>query len=118
MHWVFSAWMGNYGNDRKENLTSYKVRKKLLDNFFDKYLPVLSPGGFMIIELTDAVADYRDPFDHPLGLESTHIYPVRHTPEMVKESASERGMVIVDKWCCVRYGHQPRTAYYLKRLDL
>lgn len=117
MHWVFSAWMGNYGNNPIQDPTAEEVRRELLNKFLDQYLPALAPGGFMILELTDAVADYRDPFDHPVGLELKKIYPVRHTPEMVKESAGERGLVIAEKWCCVSYGHQPRTAYYLKRLD-
>lgn len=115
MHWVFSAWMGNYGNIKKPDLNTETTRKRLLDEFLGLYSPVLAPGGHLIIELIDAVADYRDPFDHPLGNKSTEIYPVRHTPSMVEECAKSHGMIVVEKWLGVSYGHQPRTAYYLKK---
>lgn len=115
MHWVFSAWMGNYGNAPTADPYDKITRKRLLCEFLDLYVPQLLPGGVLIIELTDAVADYRDPLDHPAQNESTAIYPVRHTPEMVQECAKERGMTVIDKWLCISYGHQPRTAYYLKK---
>jgi SAM-dependent methyltransferase len=117
MHWVFSAWMGNYGNDPIRDPYSSEVRRELLCEFLDQYLPVLSPGGFFIIELTDAIADYRDPFDQGLGPIAIDIYPVRQTLDMVRECAFSRGMEVADKWCVMRYGHQPRTSYYLRKLS-
>jgi SAM-dependent methyltransferase len=118
MHWVFSAWMGNYGNNAValEAARLPEVRERALNDFLSKYAPHLDPGGFLILELTDAVTDYRLPADHPLGLESVDIYPIRHTPEQVACSAESNGMKIVSKNLCVSYGHHPRTSYILEKL--
>ena len=115
LHWVFSAWMGNYGNDTSENPFDPGVREELLTELLRNYSGQLNNGGLMIIELTDAVADYREAYDHPLGLESRNIYPVRQTPEQVSKCASAVGLDVVEKKLCVSYGHQPRTTYILKK---
>jgi cyclopropane fatty-acyl-phospholipid synthase-like methyltransferase len=113
LHWVFSAWMGNYGNKPAQAAYDPVVREKLLTDFLSQYAPHLNPGGFMLVELTDAVADYRESFDHPLGAESKQIYPVRHTPEQVQRCAAAVGLEVVDKRLSVAYGHHPRTSYVL-----
>jgi SAM-dependent methyltransferase len=116
LHWVFSAWMGNYGNTPNRDPYAPAVREQLLTDLLTPYAPHVSIGGVIIIELTDAVADYRDPFDHPSGEQSRSIYPVRHTPEQVARCAEALGFEIAEKRLCVSYGHQPRTSYILRRV--
>jgi SAM-dependent methyltransferase len=117
MHGVFAAWMGNYGNTAvaREEARSPEVREKVLSHFVLKYAPHLNPGGILILEL-DAVTDYRLPEDHPLGLESVDIYPVRHSPEQVDRCAEANSLRVVAKNLCVSYGHRPRTNYILEKL--
>ena len=116
LHWVFSAWSGNYGNEVIENPKDANVREKLLNNFFNEYSQILNKDGIIIVELTDAVADYRDPFDHPLGLESINIYPVRFNVEQVRECGKINNLELIDYRLSVSYGHQPRTTFILKRI--
>lgn len=115
LHWVFSAWSGNYGNPETEDPTSEGTRVELLDNFLRNYSQQLVPGGILIIELTDAVADYRDPKDHPMGHDLETIYPVRHSPDMVKHCADKNGLEVLHHRMTLSYGHQPRTAHYLQK---
>lgn len=117
LHWVFSAWAGNYGNRPAESATDPAVREALLTDFLAQYAPHLNPDGLLMIELTDAVADYRETYDHPHGLDSQRIYPVRHTPEQVRACAAKTGLEIVDKRLSVSYGHHPRTLYVLRKLQ-
>lgn len=116
MHWVFSAWAGNYGNDALplEQAKDPAVRERLLGDLLAAYAPHLAPDGMLIIELTDAVTDYRLPADHRLGEASARFYPVRHTPEQVERVARAHGLAVVDAKLCVSYGHHPRTSYFLK----
>ncbi|HLL24376.1 MAG TPA: class I SAM-dependent methyltransferase, partial [Kofleriaceae bacterium] len=81
MHWVFSAWAGNYGNNALpiEQARDPAVRERLLGELLAAYAPHLARGGYFIVELTDAVTDYRLASDHRLGEPSTQFYPVRHT---------------------------------------
>lgn len=118
MHWVFSAWAGNYGNDALpvEQAKDPAVRERLLGDLLAAYAPQLNPGGYFIVELTDAVTDYRLPTDHRLGEISTSFYPVRHTPEQVERVARAHGLVVADRKLCVSYGHHPRTSYFLKKM--
>jgi len=115
LHWVFSAWDGNYGNPETEDPTSDGTRERLLDTFLRNYAQRLVPDGILIVELTDAVADYRDKMDHPMGLDLDSIYPVRHSPDMVRRCAERNGLELVRHRLALSYGHQPRTAYYLRR---
>ena len=115
IHWVFSAWMGNYGNEKVDESRDPAVREKLLNELFAVYAPYLEKNGIMIIELTDAVADYRIVTDIPLALRSLDVYSVRHTPEQVEKCAAANGLEIVEKKLCVSYGHQPRTSYILRK---
>src|SRR5205814_6132179 len=112
LHWVFSAWMGNYGNNPLANPFDADVRSKALRDFFSVYSNLLTEKGMLIIELTDAVADYRLATDHFMGDYSLKIYPIRHTPEQVKQCAEANGLDVVDKKLCVSYGHHPRTSYF------
>lgn len=116
MHWVFSAWMGSYGNTQTSDPFDDEVRESCLGDLFDSYVPFLDEGGYIIIELTDAVADYRDPFDHPSGFDSVGIYPVRFTTAQVGRCANQFGLEIIDRKLCVNYGHQPRTTYILRKV--
>lgn len=119
MHWVFSAWGGNYGNHIITNPKDPTVRERLLTDLLGRYAKHLNKNGLMIIELTDAVADYREAHDSPgilsLGLSLEDIYPIRHTPEQVSKCAKSVDLEIVNKQLSVSYGHQPRTTYFLKK---
>jgi len=117
LHWVFSAWMGNYGNTPvdAEKASAPEYRERLLTELLSKYAPHLAVGGQMLIELTDAVTDYRLASDHQMGEHSRRIYPVRHTPEQVEKCANAVGLMVADKKLCVSYGHHPRTLYILKK---
>jgi SAM-dependent methyltransferase len=117
LHWVFSAWMGNYGNEaaQRDRAGQADFRERLLSELLAKYVPHLRPNGTFLIELTDAVTDYRLTEDHPLGDRSAAIYPIRHSPEQVMKCAREVGLELVDKKLCVSYGHHPRTLYILRR---
>jgi hypothetical protein len=118
MHWVFSAWMGNYGNDAVsvEKAKSTETRERLLVEFLSKYSPHLHPDGLMFVELTDAVADYRVPTDGTVEASLLPgIYPVRHTPEQVSKCAEQCCLKVVSyNMSC--FGHQPRTSYILKKV--
>jgi hypothetical protein len=115
LHWVFSAWSGNYGNKKIDNPKNIEVRKKLLTDFFGEYVNLMNPGCLMFIELTDAVADYRDPFDHPFGLKSLDIYPVRFNVDQVAECGFVHGLELIDKRLSISFGHQPRTTFVLRK---
>lgn len=117
MHWVFSAWMGNYGNKMlpQEKTLSNEFREELLSDFLAKYASHLNSNGILILELTDAVVDYRIPTDHYLGEFSKEIYPIRHTPEQVAKCASLADLRIIHKNLSVSYGHHPRTQYVLQK---
>ena len=118
MHWVFSAWMGNYGNKKLPNDKAFsnEFRESVLIDFLGKYATHLNKGGMMILELTDAVTDYRIPTDHYLGEYSKEIYPIRHTPEQVSKCAGLLNMEIIHRNISVSYGQHPRTQYVLKKL--
>lgn len=118
LHWVFSAWHGNYGNSPVaiDQAKDPAVREKLLGDLLAPYAPRLNRGGLFIIELTDAVTDYRLPSDHRLGDASRAIYPVRHSPEQVERVARAHGLEVADRKLCVSYGHHPRTSYVLKKV--
>lgn len=119
LHWVFSAWMGNYGNNAVslEEAKSSVTRERLLVDFLSRYSPYLHPSGMFIVELTDAVADYRLPLDggvKPIPLPD--IYPVRYTPAQVSKCAEQCGLKVVSYNMCCSYGHQPRTSYIIKKV--
>jgi SAM-dependent methyltransferase len=118
LHWVFSAWMGNYGNKKlpAEKVASADFREELLTDFLKKYSALLNKNGVLILELTDAVSDYRIAADHYMGDYSKEIYPIRHSPEQVEKCAVLAGLTVNSKNLSVLYGHQPRTQYILRKL--
>jgi len=116
LHWIYSAWGGNYGNTAVEDGKDPAVRERLLTSFLGTYTKHLNVGGLLFAELVDAVADYRLASDHPRGEFSLGIYPVRFTPEQVQRCAAATGLQVVDYKLCFSYGHQPRTTHVLKKL--
>jgi len=115
LHWVFSAWMGNYGNSPIINPFDKGVREEALHSFLSKYANILNDNGILILELIDAVTDYRLATDHHLGEYSTKIYPIRHSPEQVEKIGKLTGFEVIDKKLSVSYGHHPRAYYYLRK---
>lgn len=106
LHWLFSAWVGNYGNtphlDSSENV-------KLLDDLFSKYYLHVRQGGMFVIEVVDSYAArsrYR-PSD---------LYPIRHRYEEVEECANKFGFKIVLSDLTIGYGHQPRMTYFCQKI--
>lgn len=77
-----------------------------------KYAELLKPGGIIIIELTDAVADYRIGSDNYLGEALKNVFPVRQTPAQVGKCAAIAGLAVAEKVMST-YGLQPRTSYVL-----
>lgn len=116
LHWLFSAFMGNYGNSTIENPYDAENRKNVLSQFLKEYAERLNAKGIILVELIDACTDYRIYTDHPSQEPSAEtIYPVRHSPEMVKECADRLGLDIVTQKMSVRTGHHPRTLYILQK---
>lgn len=117
MHWLYSAWGGNYGNAAQDNPKSPETRNRLLGDLLRAYAPHLNPGGVMVLELVDAVADYRIAADHPMGEASLNIYPVRFSPEQVRKCAEATGLRVMDQKLSISLlgTHQPRTTYLLTR---
>jgi SAM-dependent methyltransferase len=115
LHWVFSAWDGNYGNHRIENPKSDEVRGKLLEDLLRAYYGCLRKDGLFIVELIDGVADYRVVRDNPNGFNEPEGYLIRHSPDLVRVCCERTGFKIIDKAVCFSYGRQPRVAYYLRR---
>lgn len=114
LHWVFSAWMGNYGNDPMLDPFNSEVREKALEDFLIAYRGVLAPGGLLVVELIDSIADSRLDWDHPQGL-AQQVYPVRHSQEMVEKVAVQSGFTVDDHYLSYSYGHQPRMCYWLRK---
>ena len=119
LHWVFSAWCnGNYGNPvvPYEEAKKPETRERLLRELLSRYIGHLNPGGLFVVELTDAVADYRVPTEGGApGFTPDQIYPVRFTPEQVREVCEPLGMAVDSYSLGVSYGRQPRTVYRLRK---
>lgn len=112
LHWVFSAWSGNYGNDKVQLEKAFdpEFRQYLITELLSKYVPHMNDNGVFIIELTDAVADYRLTDE-----KKREHYPVRHTPEQLRIAAEKNGLIVENYYLSVSYGHQPRTSYILRK---
>ncbi|HWR50340.1 MAG TPA: methyltransferase domain-containing protein [Bryobacteraceae bacterium] len=81
MHWVYSAWMGNYTNPVESRVD----RELILREFLEPYAEALRPGGSMLVELVDAnMLDNAFP--------PYRAYPIRHTPEQVATAAQANGL--------------------------
>jgi hypothetical protein len=103
LHWLYSAWMGNYGNAQRES----RDREALLSEFLAQYAGHIEAGGRIMLELVDAISDFREP---PID-----IYPIRHTLEQVARCAADFGLVVERKMFNSNYGHLPRMLYVLRK---
>lgn len=103
LHWVYSAWAGNYENKPRTG----EDREKLLSDLLAPYAGHLNPGGVMIVELIDAISDFREP--------PSDLYPIRHTSEQVARCAAAHGLAVERKMFNSNHGHLPRMAYFLKK---
>ena len=103
LHWVYSAWAGNYENKPRAG----EDREKLLSDLLAPYAERLNPKGLMIVELIDAVSDLREP--------PSELYPIRQSPEQVERCAAARGLAVERKMFNSNHGHLPRMAYFLRR---
>ena len=102
LHWIYSAWAGNYGNRPRS-----ADRETLLSNFLGQYAPHLNQGGYLMVELIDSISDYLEP--------RSDIYPVRHSSEQVAKFAAGVGLTIERKMFNSKYGYLPRMVYVLKK---
>lgn len=103
LHWVYSAWGGNYGNKAVTSNDS----KDLLTRFISNYIPHLSDNGYLCIELIDSMADFTVP--------TYNVYPVRLSIEHVTECAEGLGLSIEKKMFCGKQGRLPRMIYIMKK---
>lgn len=103
LHWLYSAWMGNYGNAPRGREDRYA----LLSAFLAQYAGHVERGGLIMLELVDAISDFREP--------PTDIYPIRFTAEQVAQCAGEFGLTVERKMFNSNYGHLPRMLYLLRR---
>lgn len=102
LHWLYSAWMGNYGNNPRRD-----DRETLLKEILAVYAPRLEKNGVLMLELIDAISDFREP--------PTDVYPIRHSAEQVARCAGEFGLRIERQMFNSNYGHLPRMLYCLRR---
>ena len=114
--WVYSAWGGNYENQAipYEQAKTAVKREELLTDFISQYAPHMNPGGVLIVELIDAVADYRVSLDYGRSYPLDTVYPVRHTPEQVASCAQRTGFEVVDYKLSTN-NPQPTTCYILRK---
>ena len=56
LHWLYSAWIGNYGNAQRGN----EDREALLSTFLTQYADHVVGGGLMLLKLVDAISDLRE----------------------------------------------------------
>ncbi len=103
LHWLYSAWMGNYGNAPQGT----DDREALLSAFLAQYAEHVERKGLIMLELVDAISDFREP---PIAT-----YPIRHTEEQVARCAGELGLVVERKVFNSNYGHLPRMLYLLRK---
>ena len=102
LHWLYSAWAGNYGNQVRR-----ADRETLLNDFLSQYAPHVKQDGFLMLELIDSISDYLEP--------PTEIYPVRHSSEEVAKCAANVGFTIERKMFNSKNGYLPRMVYVLKK---
>ena len=103
LYWLYSAWMGSYGNARRDSVD----RETLLSEFLAQYAGHLEAGGRVMIELIDAISDFREP--------PVDTYPIRHTHEQVARCAAGFGLTIERKMFNSNHGHLPRMLYVLRK---
>lgn len=115
LHWIWTAWMGNYGNKKILDPFSQNTRENLLREFILTYDKKLNSKGILILELIDSIADYRLPQDSKHGNDAKNVYPVRHNLSDVKRITKSIGFKILECHSCFSYGHQPRMVYLLQK---
>jgi SAM-dependent methyltransferase len=103
LHWLFSAWGGNYTD--KNAGYSDKDSVFLLNDFISKYAPYVKKDGYIVFELVDTLSDY---FNRDMKC-----YPIRHSNETVMNVINKYGFEIVDK--CVSIGHKLNVSYLCKK---
>lgn len=103
LHWLYSAWMGNYGNTPRRS----EDREALLSAFLAQYSGHIKSKGLIMLELVDAISDFREP---PIAT-----YPIRHTAEQVARCAAPFGLAVERKMFNSNYGHLPRMLYLLRK---
>lgn len=103
LHWLYSAWMGNYGNQPR----GHDDREALLRSFLAHYSEHVKPNGLVMVELIDSVSDYLEP--------PTDVYPIRHSFEQVERCATALGFIVEKRMFNFRYGRLPRMLYFLRR---
>lgn len=102
LHWLYSAWMGNYGNKPRQ-----EDRQELLQEFLGEYAPRVEKNGLLLLELIDSISDFREP--------SSQVYSIRHSSEQVSRCASAVGLRIEKQMFNSNYGHLPRMLYCLRK---
>jgi SAM-dependent methyltransferase len=103
LHWLYSAWMGNYGNTAR----SEQDRETLLADFLGKYAYRIRPGGVMLLELIDSISDDLQP--------PSSVYPIRHSSEQVIRCAAAWDLAVEKRMFNFKYGHLPRMLYVLRK---
>jgi SAM-dependent methyltransferase len=103
LHWLFSAWMGNYGNEPRAK----EDRESLLEGFLVQYMAHLKPGGLVMVKLIDSISDHLEP--------PTDISPIRHSFDQVERVAQKVGLRVENRMFNQRYGHLPRMLYFLRK---
>lgn len=105
VHWVFSAWKGNYFNKIEAN----KDNIALLREFLLVYTKFINPNGYLMIELVDSYASPKRFVIHD-------IYPIRHSYSEVESCARDAGYSIEKTHLCTESGWEPRIFYVLRFL--
>ena len=102
LHWLYSAWMGNYGNELRG-----VDREALLTEFLRQYVGSMNARAVMLLELVDAISDYMVP--------PSTIYPIRQSADQVERCAASVGLKVENKMFDCKYGHMPRMLYLLRK---
>lgn len=103
LHWLYSAWAGNYGNEPRR-----QDREALLIDFLQRYVHSMNAQALMMLELIDAISDHMVP--------QSSVYPVRHSSEQVERCAAKFGLKVEAKMFTSKYGHLPRMLYLLRKM--
>jgi SAM-dependent methyltransferase len=103
LHWLYSAWVGNYGNKARP-----EDRETLLNQFLAAYAAWIANNGLLMLELIDAISDFREP--------PSEIYQIRHSTEQVARCAAAVGLRIEKQMFNSNYGHLPRMLYCLRKV--
>ena len=102
MHWVYSAWMGNYDNP----IETREDHQAVLEDFLRDYVDALKPRGSMLLELVDGLLDYAVP--------EFKAYPIRLTVEQVRSAATNVGLEL-EKVVSNPLGNRPIVVLYILR---